>query len=66
MKKYRIILAVLALAFSASCTDYLEVVPDNIATIDNAFTSRNTAEKFLLLAIPICPLMPVCMNRLLL
>lgn len=47
MKKYRIILAVLALAFSASCTDYLEVVPDNIATIDNAFTSRNTAEKFL-------------------
>ena len=47
MKKYRIILAVLALAFSAPCTDYLEVVPDNIATIDNAFTSRNTAEKFL-------------------
>lgn len=27
--------------------DYLDVVPDNIATIDNAFTSRTTAEKYL-------------------
>jgi len=27
--------------------DYLDVVPDNIATIDNAFTSREMAEKFL-------------------
>jgi hypothetical protein len=30
-----------------SCDDYLDVIPDNIATIDNAFTSRTTAEKFL-------------------
>ncbi|MDD4591822.1 MAG: RagB/SusD family nutrient uptake outer membrane protein [Parabacteroides sp.] len=30
-----------------SCSDYLDVVPDNIATIDNAFTSRSTAEKYL-------------------
>lgn len=30
----------------SSCT-YLNVVPDNIATIDNAFTSREMAEKFL-------------------
>ena len=27
--------------------DYLDVVPDNVATIDNAFTSRTTAEKYL-------------------
>ena len=27
--------------------DYLDVVPDNIATIENAFTSRNEAEKYL-------------------
>lgn len=27
--------------------DYLNVVPDNVATIDNAFTSREMAEKFL-------------------
>ncbi len=30
-----------------SACDYLDVVPDNVATIDNAFTSRETAEKFL-------------------
>jgi len=30
----------------AGC-DYLDVVPDNIATIDNAFTMRSTAEKYL-------------------
>ena len=33
--------------FLFSCNDYLDVVPDNIATIDNAFTSRSNAEKFL-------------------
>jgi len=26
---------------------YLDVVPDNVATLENAFTMRNTAEKFL-------------------
>lgn len=30
-----------------SCTDYLDVVPDNVATIDNAFAMRAQAEKFL-------------------
>ena len=30
----------------SSC-DYLDVVPDNIATIDNAFVSRSMAEKYL-------------------
>ncbi|GHT78753.1 hypothetical protein FACS189464_2730 [Bacteroidia bacterium] len=30
-----------------SCGDYLDVVPDNIATIDNAFVNRAMAEKFL-------------------
>jgi len=29
-----------------SC-DYLDVVPDNVATIDNAFTMRHSAEKYL-------------------
>ena len=29
------------------CTDFLDIVPDNIATIDNAFTLRTNAEKFL-------------------
>ena len=31
----------------ASCDSYLDVVPDNIATIDNAFTDKNQAEKYL-------------------
>lgn len=30
-----------------SCGDYLDVVPDNTATLDNAFTNRNEAEKYL-------------------
>lgn len=32
--------------FSA-CQDYIDVVPDNLATIENAFTLRNEAEKYL-------------------
>lgn len=44
MKKIQIIF-ILALMLN-SC-DYLDVVPDNIATIDNAFNMRNTAERFL-------------------
>jgi hypothetical protein len=35
-------------AFGVSaCKDYIDVVPDNVATIDNAFSLRNEAEKFL-------------------
>ncbi|MBD0831543.1 RagB/SusD family nutrient uptake outer membrane protein [Aestuariibaculum sediminum] len=37
----------LALLFMQSCEDYLDVVPDNVATIDNAFKLRNEAEKYL-------------------
>ncbi len=42
--KYSLIIG-LALMF-AGC-DYLDVVPDNVATVDNAFTMRLTAEKYL-------------------
>lgn len=35
------------MAISGSCRKYLDVVPDNISTIDNAFTMRTEAEKFL-------------------
>ncbi|MCU7693658.1 RagB/SusD family nutrient uptake outer membrane protein [Haoranjiania flava] len=45
MKKYIILL--LIAAGSASCNKYLDIVPDNIATIDYAFNMRTTAEKFL-------------------
>lgn len=50
MKNIKDIIKVLALAFSvgvfAGCGDYLDVVPDGIATIDNAFSNRVNAEKF--------------------
>lgn len=44
-KKIGLFLLGLILGFS-SC-DYLDVIPDNIATIDNAFANRTSAEKFL-------------------
>src|SRR3546814_11862256 len=30
-----------------SCSNYLDIVPDNVATLDHAFTMRNEAEKYL-------------------
>jgi len=41
------IAATVLLFASQSCTDYLDVVPDDIATIDKAFTLRSQAEKYL-------------------
>lgn len=43
--QHHIMLAILAIVL-VSC-NYLDVVPDNLATIDNAFTMRSTAEKYL-------------------
>src|SRR5690606_6787771 len=45
MKCMRILIAI-PLFLVSSCA-YLDVVPDNVATVDNAFTMRNTAEKYL-------------------
>lgn len=44
--RFLVIGVVLMTSFS-SCKKYLDIVPDNIATIDNAFTLRNEAEKYL-------------------
>lgn len=47
MKKIiRYFLILLPLTMLYSC-DYLDVVPDNVATLDNAFSDRYTAEKYL-------------------
>ena len=46
MKKILIIVSILSIA-GGSCKKYLDVVPDQVGTIDNAFTLRSTAEKFL-------------------
>lgn len=44
--KVIIFLAILSV-LQVSCDDFLDVVPDDIATIDNAFTIREQAEKYL-------------------
>lgn len=38
---------IFTLVFSPGCEDFLNVTPDNIATIDHAFRMRTTAERFL-------------------
>ena len=46
--KYYLTCILLILLFSAGgCKKYLDVVPDNIATLENAFTMRVEAEKYL-------------------
>lgn len=48
MKKNIVFLLLMSICLIASsCKKYLDVVPDNIPTIDDAFTSRIQAEKFL-------------------
>lgn len=48
MKKYLIISSVIILSAAlGACNKYLNIVPDNVATLDNAFALRSQAEKFL-------------------
>ncbi|TKG96591.1 RagB/SusD family nutrient uptake outer membrane protein [Puteibacter caeruleilacunae] len=46
MKNFKILYLIIMVAGLFSC-DYLDVVPDNVATIENAFTDRYNAEKYL-------------------
>jgi len=41
------LLALLAMTFTASCSDFLDVVPDNVPTIEHAFKNRAEAENYL-------------------
>lgn len=48
MKKLYIYFCAIGFLILSSCEkSYLDIVPDNIATIENAFTMRNNAERFL-------------------
>lgn len=48
MKKLANILSIIALTvLSCSCNSFLDIVPDNVATIDNAFSLRTNAERYL-------------------
>jgi hypothetical protein len=51
MTKFRTLLTkrlvIVLISGIVGCKDYLDIVPDNVATIENAFTLRNEAEKYL-------------------
>jgi hypothetical protein len=47
MKYFKILLLFISICFVTGCADYLDIVPDNVATMDNAFSNRVAAEKFL-------------------
>lgn len=47
MKNVKFIIAAVLLVFLSACSDYLDIVPDNVATMDNAFTDKVSAERFL-------------------
>ena len=47
MKKLKNILIAISLMLFGSCSDYLDIVPDDIATLDIMFNNRTTAERYL-------------------
>lgn len=47
MKKIITISAAVLLSFQYSCSDYLDIVPDNIPSLDIVFNNRSTAERYL-------------------
>ncbi len=47
MKVFRYFAGLFLLLTVATSCNYLDVVPDNVATLDNAFSDRYTAEKYL-------------------
>lgn len=47
MKRISIIILLLS-CMTLSCKKYLDIVPDNVATIENAFTLRSTAQRYLI------------------
>jgi len=47
MKLFQLYLVLGLLLATVACKKYLDVVPDNVATIDNAFTLRSSAERYL-------------------
>ena len=47
MKRIYYIIALIFIGMAYSCNSFLDVVPDNVATIDNAFTDKYNAEKYL-------------------
>ena len=44
----KILLSIILVGSFFSCSDYLDIIPDKIATIENAFANKNEAEKYLM------------------
>lgn len=44
--KNKIIISFISIFLFTNCQDYLAVVPDGVATLENAFTNRTNAERF--------------------
>lgn len=55
MKTIRNIVAILMVVVAIGCNKFMDVVPDNVATIDHAFAMRNTAERYLFTLYSIMP-----------
>ena len=47
MKKIMKYIPTIILTLLCSCSDYLDIVPDNVTTLDIVFNNRNTAERYL-------------------
>src|SRR3546814_1924240 len=48
MKTYRYITALMVLLARGSCQKYLDIVPDNVATLKHAFSNEFNTERYLL------------------
>ena len=44
MKYIKSIFLLVCITFVTSCVDYLDIVPNDVATMENAFTNRTSAE----------------------
>ena len=44
---YKGLALIMAIALTCSCRDFLDIVPDNVATLDMAFNTRTTAKQYL-------------------
>src|SRR3546814_18555873 len=45
--KYKVLAVTAGILLISSCKNYLDVIPDNIPTVDHAFNNRHQAEGFL-------------------
>jgi hypothetical protein len=48
VKYFRNMFIFAGLSLTTACTNYLDVVPDDVATMEHAFSTRNTTQRFLM------------------